>query len=208
MPGLPAQHPCPICEPGAPCPKHCGSKKRQTEGLCQLPKGHGTDHPGIGSCNRHGGSTRNHIARANGEKLTAAVQLYGAPIDVEPTQALRSLVNSAFGHVVWLAAAVADMETSESLRTDQFLLDRYDKERALLARMTKDAITAGIEERQVRLAEEQGRQFSELIRNILTDTFRELADAGLALDVLARIERDDVPAVIRRHLTPLAASTG
>lgn len=33
----------------------CGARKRNGEGVCQLPAGWGTDHPGTGRCKLHGG---------------------------------------------------------------------------------------------------------------------------------------------------------
>lgn len=42
----------------------CGATKKQDEGTCELPAGWGTDHPGVGNCKLHGGSTPNGIENA------------------------------------------------------------------------------------------------------------------------------------------------
>lgn len=60
------------------------------------------------------------------------------------------------------------------------------------ARFAKLCIDAGIAERQVRLAEQQGRLIAQAIRGILSEL-------GVA-------DRPEVPAVVRRHLALVSAS--
>lgn len=62
-----------------------------------------------------------------------------------------------------------------------------------LVHYSKVAITCNIAERQVKLAEDQGQLFADVIRGILSDL-------GLS-------NHPEAPAVVRRHLT-LAASNG
>jgi hypothetical protein len=52
----------------------------------------------------------------------------------------------------------------------------YQEERDRLVRVARAAIVAGVEERQVRLAEGQAQQLAEVIRVILTDLGHDLAD--------------------------------
>jgi hypothetical protein len=68
------------------------------------------------------------------------------------------------------------------------LWQMYVEERKHLHRLTVDAIKAGIEERRVRLEEEQGVLMGRLITAVLGDLNLTEAQRGL------------VPAVVRRHL--------
>lgn len=68
-------------------------------------------------------------------------------------------------------------------RTERFTVEQesvwlrmYRDERAHLAKVAKDCIAAGIAERQVRLAEEQGRVLAEVVRSIVTGLGRDLND--------------------------------
>jgi hypothetical protein len=60
------------------------------------------------------------------------------------------------------------------------------------ARFAKLCIDAGIAERQVRIAEQQGQLLAQVIRGILTDL-------GVA-------DRPEAPAVVRKHLTLIAGA--
>lgn len=43
----------------------CGSIDRNQDGLCQMPAGWGTSHPGSGYCKIHGGNVQENIAKAD-----------------------------------------------------------------------------------------------------------------------------------------------
>jgi hypothetical protein len=61
-------------------------------------------------------------------------------------------------------------------------------------------------ERRIEVApDEQGRQPATVIRDVLGDIFRMLTDEGVPVDLLMRIQRDQVPASVRRHLTAVMA---
>lgn len=47
----------------------CGAKRTTADALCERPAGWGTDHPGVGRCKRHGGSTPTQTVAA--EKVIA-----------------------------------------------------------------------------------------------------------------------------------------
>jgi hypothetical protein len=203
MPGQPAKFPCPDCRPGAPCPRHCGAKKRQGDGLCQLAKGQGTSHPGTGYCELHGGSTPNGAKHAEKAKLAEVVRTYGAPVvGRSDADVLAELIATAFGHVSYLAALIAGADDLDAIPA--VVLERYDVERNLLAKMVRDSLGAGVAARQVRLAEEQGAVLGDVMRAIIGDLFRLLMDAamgeGLSVDVLVAVQTEKVPAVIRHRL--------
>lgn len=202
--------------PGTPCPRHCGGKKRQGEGLCQLAKGKGTSHPGIGSCSLHGGSTRNHVTGANGKKAEALVVTFGLPREIDPQTALLEEVHRTAGHVAYLGQVVAELrqdqlkqlDMSERFEKPAVWVEMYERERAHLVKVAAACIGAGIAERQVRLAEEQGRQLAGVLRDVLADVFGLLTAAGLSIEVLVRVQRDEVPGVVRRRLSEVLAEAG
>lgn len=174
--------------PGHDRPK-CGAKKRQSAGNCRRPAGWGTDHPGTGRCKLHGGKTESHRAAATEALALEAVKTYGLPRDISPTDALLEEVRYSAGHVAWLREVVAGLEaadlvwgvTEEADRnatefagtdvtrqaTVNVWLDLYFRERKHLLDLTKTAISVGIEERRVRLAEAQGSLMNDVIRRIL-----------------------------------------
>lgn len=71
-------------------------------------------------------------------------------------------------------------------RTERFTVEQesvwlrmYREERTHLARVAKDCIAAGIAERTVRLAEDQGRLIAEVVRTIVTGLGRDLSDPAV-----------------------------
>lgn len=169
--------------------KHCGGKKRQSEGTCTRPAGWGTDHVGYGRCKLHGGSTRSHSRGAGVAKARTAAATYGLPVDIDPAEALLDEVRRTYGHVVWLLDAIRDLEpdalvwglTEEQHQeatefpgvnrtyaaTPNALLQAYREERDHLRRVAADTLRAGVEERRVRLAEQHGQLFMEAQKRIL-----------------------------------------
>lgn len=210
---------CPECCPdclaalatgGAGCPKHCACRKPKTIGhLCQSPKGRGTDHPGIGRCKHHLGTTQNHRDAANRDKAATAVAVFGLPVDVDPQDALAAEVHRTAGHVAWLGAKIAGFQADAELvdtgrSAPSAFVALYQAERAHLVRVTKAALDAGVAERQVRFAEAQGRQVAEVVSGIIAGMFAELVAAGIDDALLARIRRERIPGVIRANLALLA----
>lgn len=194
----------------------CGAKT--ANGTCGLPKGWGTNHVGIGACKLHGGSTPNHVKQANGQKAQAAVATFGLPREIDPQAALLEEVYRTAGHVDYLGRVVAELEQEELKQLDAgerfekpaVWVEMYQAERKHLVRVAATCISVGIAERQVRLAEDQGRQLASVLRDVLGDTFAALASAasepgGLTVDVLVRIQRDAVPAVVQRRLSEVMA---
>jgi hypothetical protein len=89
----------------------CGGKKRQGDGgPCTRPAGWGTDHPGVGKCKFHGGSTRTH--RVAGEIQLARVALHrlGVPLDIaDPADMLLSMVRESAGNLRVLREMVNEL---------------------------------------------------------------------------------------------------
>lgn len=164
-------------------------------------------------CRSHGvnGRAKAAAARALEEQAAArAVATLGLPLDVSPTDALLEEVRWTAGHVQWLRTQVAELDegdltwgttkvkeggddrgtTEEAAPSIWYVL--YAKERQHLVAVCQAAIKAGVEERRVRLAEQQGDLVATVIGRIL--------DAlGLTTEQQAL-----VPVVVPRELRAIA----
>jgi len=195
----------------------CGGKRRgaDSEGkLCTRPAGWGTDHAGTGRCKLHGGSTPSHVAAGRIAKAATAVATFGLPREVDPRDALLEEVYRAAGAVDWLRERVQELEAEAIIwgkaeavekQAGEFpgvdtthkaavhvWVELYARERKHLVDVAKAAIAAGIEERKVRLAEQQGTLLAAVIKNIL-------GDLDLSPEQAAR-----VPEIVPRHLRAVA----
>lgn len=175
----------PDYEPAPRLRKHdeiCGASTDGARRVCGQRAGWGTDHPGVGRCKHHGGSTtaqRKHVAKIQARaNLEAAIKTFGLPLDVSPQQALIHEVQWTAGHVQWLREQVQELSPEamgwgvqriEHRRSGEFpgtdvyeaayvniLIELYQRERKHLVDVCRVAIAAGIEERRVKLAESQG----------------------------------------------------
>lgn len=183
--------------------RHCGARKRQGDGTCTRPAGWGTKHPGVGLCKLHGGATTAHGVVASQQIARDAVATYGLPRDIDPASALLEEVHRTAGHVAWLSQKISSLpeadltwgvvsetdvtasafpgaDTERAARANVWL-ELYHKERTHLVRVSKAALDAGISERLVRLAEQQGA--------MLADVIRRSAD-GLLTEVMGLVDED------------------
>lgn len=166
---------------------------------------------GANVCRVHGGSLKRVKAaaarRVQEQKLRkAAERTLGGPVDVSPTEALLDEIRWTAGHVKWLRERVQDLEEAQltwgTTRTEQsaddsktiqtaspsVVYDLYARERTHLVNVTAAALKAGVEERRVRLAEQQGDLITQVIRTALDGIHRRLTTAGMsgALDAAWR----------------------
>jgi hypothetical protein len=198
----------------------CGARKRQGDGYCKRPAGWGTSHAGEGCCKLHGGATASHREAASEALAREAVITYGLPRDISPTDALLEEVRYAAGHVAWLREQVATLEreslvwgvteeteknATEFAGTDttraaamNMWLELYHKERRYLLDVTKAAISAGVEERRVKLAEAAGAELNGILRRI----FARLALSPQQSALLPLV----VPEEIRRAMAMASAN--
>jgi hypothetical protein len=195
----------------------CGARTRAGKD-CGRPAGWGTNHAGIGRCKLHGGASPRaevagvvHLARR--EAL-----VMGTPIDdLAPEDALLECIRIAGGEVRYASERIAELDPEQAVgpvvstrplkeeKGAESLRERVEehgppalhiwievRHRAMdrLVNYTKVAIAAGLEERRVQVAEQQGQLLAEAVRGILTDL-------GVA-------DRPDAPQVVRRHLSLLA----
>lgn len=143
-------------------------------------------------CHAHGGRSPQAKAAAQArqseERAREAVVMYGLPRDISPTDALLEEVRYTAGHVAWLRERVAELEQNDLVwgvtdETDKqasefpgtdttraakpnVWLQLYREERKHLLDVTKAAISVGIEERRVKLAEAQGAILNGVLRRI------------------------------------------
>lgn len=179
---------------------------------------------GANVCRMHGGSIPRVKAaaarRLEEEKARRIALKVTGPVEVDPSDALIELVHSAAGEVAYWRVEVDRIQaehpqqmTMSLARVEKGQRDRSEVDmkhleagvpvayrmwvdaRERLARYAATALKAGIEERRVRIAEEQGQQIAALIRAILAD--RELA--------LTAEQAAAAPAVAARHLRLLAS---
>lgn len=188
-----------------PTDEFCNGRKASGDGHCRRPPGWGTDHPGIGRCKRHGGSTPLYQQRVQKLKAAQAVEQYGLSVEVDPHTALEEELARTAGHVYWLRGQVGDLDPDNMYgpvgggpqaipSTEAHIWIRlYQEERDRLVKVAKTCIDAGIEERRVRIAEQQGQLIATAIKGILSKL-------GLADD-------PRVPEVVRAELLQLTAGS-
>jgi hypothetical protein len=189
---------------------------------------------GVDVCARHGGqraADSQRAAKRSAAKVVAkAVATLGAPIDealLDPGLQLLELIRWSAVHVQWLrervqvldeealvwgksreddrqATEFRGVDTTREAKPHAYLVlygewsDRHANYCAL-------ALRAGIQERQVRLAEQQGRLAGEAIRQILDGMLERIAgqygsNAAFELDLRERWARwitEVVPPVLR-----------
>lgn len=189
---------------------YCHGRKRDGSGTyCHRPPGWGTSHVGTGACKLHAGGAESHAKAARVEQARKAVATYGLPREVDPAVALLEEVHRTAGHVAWLHEKVREIDEGDlvwgvveevdrtgaqfgsettSKATPSVWLELYQRERKHLTDVCKTALAAGIAERQVHLAEQQGALLVGVIQRILDDL------------ALTAEQRALVPEVVPRHL--------
>ena len=190
----------------------CGANKRQGDGTCNLAPGWGTDHPGIGRCRLHGGNTQSHQAAALTTQARRDVTLFGARIDIHPADALLELVQWTAGEVDYWRQRVRVLKEQELTwgvtRVKEGGDDRGTTEEAKpnvayvmlvdasnrLEKYSTAALKAGVDERRVRLAEQQGMLVQGVLVAVLGELGHDVSPGSAAA------------LVILRHLAPLRAA--
>ena len=168
----------------------CSAKRRNGEGCGAWAV------KGATVCRMHGGSSPQARAaaarRVQEEKAAKAAQRLAQPIETDPSQALLDLVSSAAGEVAYWRnrvdeiqdrdekrltsgltkitegkdrGGVTTLRTVETIAAIEYRMWTAAQDR--LAQYATAALRAGVEERRVRLAEDQGALVAQVIRRIL-----------------------------------------
>jgi hypothetical protein len=167
----------------------CGAKRKQG-GTCRMAAGFGTDHLGIGRCKWHGGNLPAH--RMNSAKQEAV--LMGAPKDINPIDALMWCIRLTAGEVEFCTEQMELLEKDEWLEHTilgkQLHIWAKERQNAVdrLAKFSSQAISLGIAERAVRVAEMYGQSIAKLVRGILDDL------------ELSKEQAERAPHIVRKHL--------
>lgn len=187
---------------------YCGAKRRSRvegkSGVCMMKAGWGTDHPGVGRCKHHSGTTRS--SRASGAVQEAI--LMGAPMDINPLDALVWCIRITAGEVEFCNKQLAELDKKDWLENsmfgEQIHLWARERQKAVdrLANYSKTAISLGIAEKAVRLAEQYGAAVSRYTKGLLNELMPYLTDDG----------KEMLPYIVKRHMlllegvkTPLKA---
>lgn len=174
-----------------PDPRTCGAATRSRDGFCRNPRGFKTPHPTFGQCHLHGGNTKNGKISAAREELEALTA--GRPTD--PLVAVQEAVDKESGLMDFLERKIEALHPDEIVTAGELNAwvrlhrDTYTR-RAHLGKLAADA---GVQERQVRLAE----QFVGDVANVL----------DFVLSRLGVRNHPDAPEVVRQGLR-LIDSTG
>lgn len=124
-------------------------------------------------CRMHGGTAKQVKAKAQKNvaewKATRELGKMGCAVDVHPLDALLEMVCEAAGNVHYLRTRVEDLHLTEvndltGVTEANALVKLYEQERDRLAKFSKMALDAGVDERQVRIAEAQGQQLAAVVR--------------------------------------------
>lgn len=197
--------------PDDPAKLVCGARTGADK-VCAHPPGWGTDHPGAGPCKLHGGMSPVGIKAAARTQLAL---LAGRNLpDVRPMEAILMCVRIAAAEVQFFSQKIDELDPEGVLeRPDEQMVAGKDpevfwikkqkelsiwirsREKAMdrLVRYSKQALDAGIEERQVRLAERMG----DLIADTLQGVIDELE--------LTPEQEERFPAIAQRRLRQIAA---
>jgi len=173
-------------------------------------------------CRMHGGASpqaraaaAKRVAEAEAQKeMARAMVTLGSPVDVDPAKALLDEIAVTYGHVQWLRSKVqelspgelvwgvtqtdngvgpqgpVDMTTEKSAPNVWYSL--YMTEREHLVKVSAAALRAGIEERRIKIAEDQGNMVAAVLQRIL-------AALNLSPEQWA-----EVPTIVPRELRALA----
>jgi hypothetical protein len=195
----------------------CGAQTRKHT-PCAHEAGWGTQHHGVGRCKLHGGSEPH--AQVNGLVLLARREqaVMGIPLSIEPQDAILECIRIAAGEVAYSSERIAALEVAEAVSPVRRTLARKDDDGGTVQEVRLDepklhawilvrqaamdrlvqysfaALKAGIEERRVKIAEQQGMLLAQAIQGIL----RELGVEN----------RPEVAGIVRKHLTLIAGAGG
>jgi hypothetical protein len=185
----------------------CGVKKDghsiSGKGPCMHTAGWGTQHKGLGPCKLHGGNLPGVTAHYISIQEKKNMALYGDPVEIDPHAAVLNVLHRTAGHVQWLFNKIQALEEQEGDMTLQqytamgikasVWVEMYERERLLLMKAAKNAVDMGVSERQVQLAEEQGKMIAMILQQFIDSQIMSLTPE----------QRAQAPKVIRQLLSDM-----
>lgn len=172
----------------------CGAKKRDGT-RCMQYAGMGTTHKGYGNCKWHGGNMA--VLKRAAAKEQAI--LMGAPVDINPLDAMMWCIRITAGEVVFCTQQMELLTKDEWMESTivgkQLHLWSRERQKAVerLGKFSKDALALGIAERAVRLAEQYGHTIAKYTKGIMDDITPYLTEEGVK----------KAPLIVRKHLALL-----
>lgn len=147
------------------------------------------------------------------KRITDLARTFGTPVeDADPGVVILERIGTLAGHVRWLQARVEDLTPDELVwnRTrvkvggqdagmteeaaPHVWLELYDRWNGALTKLCLDAVRIGLQERQVRVAEQQGALICGMLDGLLLELGHNPNDPATA-------------AVVVRHLQLVAAES-
>ena len=185
---------------------------------------------GLTVCKNHGGSSKRAREAAKNnlqEKRAAAIaRTYGMPRDIDPHEALLEEVHRTAGHIAWLNDVIAGLDpdslvwgvTQDVYRgSEEFpgqdifkeakpnvWVDLYQRERAHLVRVSKACLDAGVDERRVRIAEQQGAIVARAMTGLLDALYARMQELGMDGQQLDMVFYEEAPGIARAQLSSAA----
>lgn len=95
--------------------ERCGAKAKSTGKPCGRPAGAGTDHPGVGRCSRHGGSSPRAQVAGIVELARRDAAVMGRPLDIDPHEALLECIRIAAGEVQYASDRIAELDPADAV---------------------------------------------------------------------------------------------
>lgn len=160
---------------------------------------------GLLVCKRHGGGSRQSREKSakhkQEEKARRVAARFADAIEVNPVEALLGLIYHSAGHVKFYLDQVNELVSVDAEKLvwgDTKLMDKtggedwgttsveeaginmwlklYNDERDRLASLIEKAVKLNIDERRIRLAEDQGKQIGDVLKLILRDFLGKLIE--------------------------------
>jgi hypothetical protein len=198
--------------------RRCGKKTRKG-GQCGKPAGWGTSHHGEGPCKLHGGRTAQAEVAGLVELARRERQVMGQPLSIEPQDAILECIRISAGEVAYASERIGELEVADAVAPARTSMVRKSDDgtvqevrqgeprlhawirarREAMDRLVSysfAALKAGIEERRIKIAEQQGTLLAQAVQGILRD---------LGVDVAPQTE---VAGIVRKHLTLLSGAGG
>ncbi len=174
----------------------CGAQRHQNGGTpCRMGAGWATDHPGIGSCKLHGGSTPNHrisaALRATDQEARAMLERLGQPAplgdSVDELLAVGAEVRAWLEVLRELVAQHRQLSTTDIANIDReraavrLYTEALDRAHRVLADLSR----LNLEERRTRISEIHGAILLAALQKTLVALGLDKAQQKRAGELLA-----------------------